>query len=283
MAIKARNALKALTPWSRALAVTAAAAGLSSLFAAGAAAQTAVGRPLSPKPTIVLVHGAFADASSWNGVTKRLQREGYTVIAPPNPLRGTTADAAYIASVLAAVPGPIVLVAHSYGGAVITNAATGNPNVKALVYVAALIPDAGETGADLLRFPGSLIVLPPSPEATVTGRPFPGGLDFYVNAEPFRKIFAADLPAEETALLAAAQRPLAAAAFTDASGPPAWKTIPSRALVATQDNTIGTANTRFQAKRAAPSRTVEIDASHAVLLSHPEAVVDLIHKAVRDT
>ena len=275
------KALNALTPWSRALVITAAAVGLSSLFAAGAAAQTAARQPVRPKPTIVLVHGAWADASSWNRVTKRLLRDGYTVIAPANPLRGTTSDSAYIASVLASVPGPIVLVGHSYGGAVITNAATGNPNVKALVYVAAFIPDAGETAPDLFKFPGSLIVLPPSPEATVTARPFPGGLDFYVNANPFRKIFAADLPAEETELMAAAQRPLALAAFTDASGPPAWKTIPSWALVATKDNTIGTANTRFMAKRAAPSHTVEIDASHAVLLSEPKAVVDLIDRAVR--
>jgi pimeloyl-ACP methyl ester carboxylesterase len=146
--------------------------------------------------------------------------------------------------------------------------------------VAAFIPDAGENGFDLLKFPGSLIVVPPAPDPTVTPRPFPGGVDFYVNTESFRKIFAADLPAEKTALMAANQRPLAAAAFTDVSGQLAWKTIPSWALVATQDNTIGTANTRFMAKRAAPSRTVEIDASHAVLLSHPEAVVDLIHKAV---
>lgn len=263
------------------LAVTAAAVGLSSLFTGGAAAQATAGERMNPKPTIVLVHGAFADASSWNRVTKRLQREGYTVMAPANPLRGTTSDSAYLASVLATVPGPIVLVAHSYGGVVITNAATGNPNVKALVYVAAFIPDEGEVGTDLLKFPGSLLVLAPSPDATVTARPFPGGIDFYVNTEPFRNIFAADLPAEKTALMAAAQRPLALAGFTDASGPPAWKTIPSWALVATQDNTIGTANTRFMAKRAAPSHTVEIDASHAVLLSHPDAVVDLIRQAVR--
>jgi pimeloyl-ACP methyl ester carboxylesterase len=281
MPIKALKALKALTPWSRALVVTAAAVGLTLLLAAGAAAQTAGGRPVKPKPAIVLVHGAWADASSWNRVTKRLQREGYTVMALANPLRGTTSDSAYIASVLATIPGPIVLVGHSYGGAVITNAATGNANVKALVYVAAFIPDVGESAPDLFKFPGSLIVLPPSPEATLTARPFPGGLDFYVKAEPFRKIFAADLPAEETALMAAAQRPLALAAFTDASGPPAWKTIPSWALVATQDNTIGTANTRAMAQRAAPSRTVEVNASHAVLLSQPQAVVDLIDKAVR--
>jgi pimeloyl-ACP methyl ester carboxylesterase len=223
MPIRARPAL---TPWSRALVVTAAAVGLSALFAAGAAAQNAAGRPVRPKPTVVLF-------------------------------------------------------AHSYGGAVITNAATGNPNVKALVYVAAFIPDAGEVGADLFKLPGSRIVLPPSPDATVTARPFPGGLDFYVNAGPFREIFAADLPAAETALLTAAQRPLGAAAFTDASGPPTWKTIPAWALVATQDNTIGTANTRFMANRAAPSHTVEVAASPAVLLSQPQAVVDLIERAVR--
>jgi pimeloyl-ACP methyl ester carboxylesterase len=209
-------------------------------------------------------------------------------MALPNPLRGTTFDSAYIASILATIPGPIVLVAHSYGGAVITNAATGNPNVKALVYVAAFIPDEGEVGADLLKLPGSMIVLPPSPGATLTPRPFPGAafpgdVDLYVNPEPFRTIFAADLPPEKTALMAASQRPLAVAAFTDASGAPAWRTIPAWALVATQDNTIGTANTRFMAQRAAPTRTIEIAASHAVLLSHPDAVVDLIQKAVRGT
>jgi pimeloyl-ACP methyl ester carboxylesterase len=276
-----RKFLNVFASQSRALALTAVAVGLSSLFTAGATAQTATNESTTPKPTIVLVHGAFADSSSWNPVIKRLERQGYPVIALPNPLRGITSDSAYIASELATVPGPIVLVAHSYGGAVITNAATGNPNVKALVYVAALIPDAGETGADLLKFPGSMIVLPDSPDATVTPRPFPGGVDFYVKPEPFRKIFAADLPADETALMAATQRPLALAAFTDVSGPPAWKTIPSWALVATHDNTIGTANTRFMAQRAAPSHTVEIDSSHAVLLSHPDAVLDLIHKAVR--
>ena len=268
---------KAPTLRSLAFVVTAVAVGLGSLLMAGGADAN---QPTKPKPTIVLVHGAWADASSWNPVMQRLQREGYTVMAPANPLRGTLSDAAYIASVLAGVPGPIVLVAHSYGGAVITNAATGNPNVEALVYVAAFIPDAGENGFDLLKFPGSLIVPPPSPDATLTASPFPGGLDFYVKPDPFRNIFAADLPPDKTALMAAGQRPLAAAAFTDVSGPPAWKTILAWALVATRDNTIGTANTRFMAQRAAPSRTVEIDASHAVLLSRPDAVVDLIHKAV---
>jgi pimeloyl-ACP methyl ester carboxylesterase len=274
------NLLDALTSRSHTVVLTVAALGLTALFATAAVA--AASQPTRPKPTIVLVHGAWADASSWDGVTKRLQRQGYHVMAPANPLRGTLSDSAYIASVLASVQEPIVLVAHSYGGAVITNAATGNPNVKALVYVAAFIPDAGEVGADLLKFPGSMIVLPGSgAEPTVTPRPFPGGIDFYVNPEPFRKIFAADLPPDKTALMAAEQRPLALAAFTDASGSPAWKTIPAWALVATHDNTIGTANTRFMARRAAPSHTVEIEASHAVLVSHPDAVVDLIHQALR--
>jgi pimeloyl-ACP methyl ester carboxylesterase len=138
----------AITRRSLVVTIAAAALGLSSLFPAATAAQTAAAQP---KPTIVLVHGAWADASSWNRVTKRLQRQGYSVMALANPLRGMTSDSAYIASILATIPGPIVLVAHSYGGAVITNAATGNPNVKALVYVAALIPDEGETGSDLLK------------------------------------------------------------------------------------------------------------------------------------
>jgi pimeloyl-ACP methyl ester carboxylesterase len=132
------------------------------------------------------------------------------------------------------------------------------------------------TNAPWLR---SLAVVVPA--ALVTPRPFPGGVDFYVKPEQFHTIFAADLPAEQTALMAAGQRPLALAAFTDVSGPAAWKTIPTWALVATQDNPIGTANTRFMAQRAAPSHTVEVDASHAVLLSHPDAVDDLIHKAIR--
>jgi pimeloyl-ACP methyl ester carboxylesterase len=271
--------LNVFTSRSRAFAATAAALAVISLLTTGAFA--AGNQPTTQKPTIVLVHGAWADASSWNRVTKRLQREGYQVMALANPLRGMTSDSAYVASILATIPGPIVLVAHSYGGAVITNAATGKPNVKALVYVAAFIPDKGEVATDLLKFPGSLLVLPPNPGATLTARPFPGGVDFYVNTESFHNIFAADLPAEKTALMAAGQRPLALAAFTEASGEPAWKTIPSWALVATHDNTIGTANTRFMALRAAPSHTVEIDASHAVLLSHPDAVVDLIHQAIR--
>src|SRR5690349_33823 len=147
---------------------------------------------VTPEPTIVLVHGAWADASSWEPVMQRLHRDGHKIMALANPLRGITSDSAYIASILESVAGPIVLVAHSYGGAVITNAAAGNANVKALVYVAAFIPDEGETASDLLKHPGSLIVVPPSPDATVTPRPFPGGVDLYVNAEPFQNIFAGD-------------------------------------------------------------------------------------------
>ena len=142
--------------------------------ARGAVAQD--GRPGTAKPTVVLVHGAWADSSNWSGVIPRLQQDGYTAVAVANPLRSLSGDAAYVRTFLETVTGPIVLAGHSYGGAVITNAATGNPNVKALVYVAALIPDAGETGAELLKFPGSLIVLPPSPEATSTPLSSPSSL-----------------------------------------------------------------------------------------------------------
>ena len=167
---------------------------------------------------------------------------------------------------------------------VITNAATGNPNVKALVYVAAFIPDAGESAAFLgTRLPGSRIVPPGAPGANLIARPSPTGLDLYISPDAFRQIFAADLPVGKTEVMAATQRPLALAAFTEASGPPAWRTIPAWALVATQDNAIGTPNARFMANRAASRHTVEIAASHAVLISHPDAVEDLIVDADRST
>lgn len=270
------------------LATLGAIVGLSVLFTAGASAQPATTqRPNGPRPTVVLVHGAWADSSSWNGVIKRLQNHGYTVIAPANPLRGLASDSAYVASVLATVPGPIVLVGHSYGGAVISNAAAGNANVKALVYIAAFIPDVGETGNSLVtHFPGSHIVPPGFPGANLTPRLYPPldgtHVDLYINADSFRDIFAADLPVSKTAEMAVTQRPLDASAFGVPSAAAAWKTIPSWILVATQDNAIGTANTRFMAKRVVDNGTghsTEIRASHAVLVSHPDAVEDLIRTA----
>ena len=240
-------------------------------------AASAHDRSRPPLPTVVLVHGAFADASSWNPVISKLQHQGYPVIAPANPLRGVTTDSAYLASVLATIDGPIVLVGHSYGGAVITNAATGNPNVKALVYVAAFAPDEGESLATISHdYPNSELA------ASVLPRPYPDGVDLYINPDTFRDVFAADLSRDTAALMAAIQRPLGAAGFTDASGTPAWKTIPSWYLVASNDRAIDPAAERAMAERAS-AHTIEIRSSHVAMLSHPDTVVQLITDAARAT
>jgi len=240
------------------------------------AAGAAHGDPKSagPKPTIVLVHGGWADASSWNAVTQRLQDDGYTVIAPANPLRGVQTDSAYLSSVLATITGPIVLVGHSYGGVLITNAATGNPNVKALVYVAAFAPDLGETVGQLLAMnPGSQAAPP-----NLTFRPYPNGVDVYITPSAFHGVFCADVPARTATVMAANQRPIDAAALGQPSGEPAWKTIPSWYLVASNDHAIPPATERFMAKRAGAT-TVEIASSHVAMISHPAAVTDLILEA----
>jgi pimeloyl-ACP methyl ester carboxylesterase len=230
----------------------------------------------SPKPTIVLVHGAWADASGWTGVTQRLQRQGYTVIAPANPLRGLASDADYLRSVLATIDGPIVLVGHSYGGMVLTNTATGNPEVKALVYIAAFAPDLGDTVGGLNAMnPGSQL----GPDALVF-RPFPGGVDAYIAPGAFRSAFASDLPRRTTDTMATAQRPIAANVLGEPSGDPAWATIPSWYLVATEDNAIPPATQRFMAQRAG-AVTREVPASHVAMISQPEAATDLIRQAAR--
>ncbi|MFF5358480.1 alpha/beta fold hydrolase [Streptomyces scabiei] len=235
------------------------------------------------KPTVVLVHGAFADSSSWNKVVAKLQRAGYPVIAPANPLRDLTGDAAYISSVVSTIPGPVVLVGHSYGGEVISNAAVGHPNVRAMVFVAGFAPEQGESGLDLTgKFPGSLL-----PTSLLTRTfPLPGGgtgTDAYIDARKFRTAFAADLPVRETALMAATQRPASLAALGEPSGPPAWKSLPSWYLVAGADQAIPAAAQRFMATRA-KSHTVEVkSSSHVVMLSHPDATTDLIVAAARST
>ncbi|MDQ7908097.1 alpha/beta hydrolase [Phytohabitans sp. ZYX-F-186] len=253
-----------------ALVLVLAAAGLLATPAASAAS-----RSHGPKPTVVLVHGAFADASGWNDVIKRLHRKGYPVLAPANPLRGVASDSAYIASVLATVSGPIVLVGHSYGGIVITNAATGNPSVKALVYVAAFAPDDGEPLVALqTKFPGSRLG-----EEALDIRPTgPSTFDGYIKTSVFREIFAADLPASTTALMAATQRPGDLATLQQPSGAPAWKAIPSWYLVAKQDRVIPAAAQRFMAQRAG-ARTREVNASHVAMMSRPDAAADLIVSA----
>ncbi|MEV6992668.1 alpha/beta hydrolase [Streptomyces sp. NPDC093228] len=231
-------------------------------------------------PTIVLVHGAFADSSSWNGVVERLQRAGYPVIAAANPLRGLADDAAYVASVLEGVQGPVVLAGHSYGGAVISEAAVGNTQVKALVYIAAFTPDEGESALELSgRFPGSTL------GAALTPVPFPlpgggTGTDLYIEPAKFHDQFAADVPEPVTALMAATQRPVAASALEEKASAAAWKTIPSFSLIATEDYNIPPAAQQFMAERA-HARTVEVKASHAVAVSQPDAVARLIEQAAR--
>ncbi|MFJ9963531.1 alpha/beta fold hydrolase [Streptomyces avermitilis] len=228
------------------------------------------------KPTIVLVHGAFADASSWNGVVERLERRGYTVIAPANPLRGLDSDSTYIASVLDSIKGPIVLAGHSYGGAVISTAAAGNPRVKSLVYVSALMPDVGESGMTLAaRFPSELGTATKSVPYRAGGV---SGTDLYVKPDRLHQVFAADLPESTTRLMAVTQRPVATTAFSEQAKVAAWKHIPSWFLVAKQDKSINPDQERFEAKRAG-SHTVEINSSHVAMIAHPEAVSDLVLQA----
>ncbi|MFE6886911.1 alpha/beta fold hydrolase [Streptomyces sp. NPDC057694] len=234
--------------------------------------------PHTPKPTVVLVHGAFADSSSWNAVVSRLERQGYPVIGVANPLRGLAADSAYVSSVLDTIPGPVVLAGHSYGGAVITDAAVGHSNVKALVYIAAFAPDEGESGLSILdTYPGSLL------PAALAVRPFPGGQDGYVDPASFRQVFAADVPAGQARLMAAGQRPVSLSAFAETSSTPAWKTIPSWFLVAGADHAIPPAAEQAMARRAGSHTQVVRGASHAVLVSHPDATTHLIEAAARAT
>jgi pimeloyl-ACP methyl ester carboxylesterase len=237
--------------------------------------------PAGATPTIVLVHGAFADGSSWNGVIERLQQQGYTVVAPANPLRGVSDDSAYLASVLGQIDGPVLLAGHSYGGAVISNAATSAPNVVGLVFVAAFAPDAGERLGEVTPESKDSVL-----NTALVQRQYPAGPDgqtaveFAINPALFRDAFAADLPAETTALMAATQRPIAAAAFSDASGPPAWRKLPSWAVVATGDKAAGADLVRSMAQRAGAD-IVEVEGSHVIMISQPQAVTDHIVKAVR--
>jgi pimeloyl-ACP methyl ester carboxylesterase len=249
---------------------------LVAVLLVGIAAGPANAAP-APKPTVVLVHGSFADASSWSAVIPALQKRGYPVVAAANPLQGLAGDSTYLKNELAQIKGPIVLVGHSYGGLVISNAATGNPNVKALVYIAAFAPLQGETGNQLIAHaPGSLL----GPQVlNVGGYPTPDGqvvLEATVKPSAFRPIFAADVPASLTKIAAASQRPTALSTLSDPAGPPAWKTIPSWYLVAGADKAIGAANERFMAKRIHATTVEAKGASHIVMLSQPDKVIRLI-------
>jgi pimeloyl-ACP methyl ester carboxylesterase len=230
--------------------------------------------------TVVLVHGAFTDASSWNGVIERLQAAGVQVAAPANPLRGLSADSAYIESFLTQVPGPVLAVGHSYAGAVISNAATAAKNVVGLVFVAAFATDEGELLGDVTATSKDAILS----TALVTLR-YPVGdgaetaAELAVESAKFRDVVAADLPAQQTAVMAATQRPIAELAFSEPCGPPAWKTLPSWAIVATDDKAAGTDLVRSQAERAGATIT-EIEGPHVVMISQPEAVANVIMEAV---
>jgi pimeloyl-ACP methyl ester carboxylesterase len=231
------------------------------------------------QPTVVLVHGAFAESASWNGVIRRLQEEeGYTAIAAANPLRSVASDAESVASILEAVEGPIVLVGHSYGGIVISNAARDHENVKALVYVCGFAPEEGENAFELSgRFPGSTLgeALWPVPLSD-------GSTDLYIRQELFHQQFAADVPAEQSALMAVSQRPGRDVALTEDSGAPAWKSIPSWFVFGELDKNIPAALHRFMAERAGARETVEIEgASHAVSVSRPEEVAEVILRAIK--
>jgi pimeloyl-ACP methyl ester carboxylesterase len=236
------------------------------------------------KPTIVLVHGAWADSGSWDAVTVLLQAAGYTVDAPPNPLRGLSYDASYLADFLSTISGPVVLVEHSYGGMVITNAATGNSNVKALVFDDAYIPAAtdtllGLTGAE----PGSCLAVSPAPfnVAPYPGAPS-GDADLYVKQSVFPDCFANGLPAAKASVLAATQRPLAASALTEPSRTPAWKSIPSWAVIGTADHVIPLAE-QLNMARNAGAHVTEINAPHLSMISDPGAVATVIIRAAQAT
>jgi pimeloyl-ACP methyl ester carboxylesterase len=239
--------------------------------------------PKAAKPTVVLVHGAWADGSGWNKVVGRLQRAGYPVRVPPNPLRGLPTDSATLAGFLATISGPIVLVGHSYGGALITNAATGDPDVKALVYVNAFAPAEGET---VFPLAGADSALAADPTTVFDFVPYPGApagdVDLYLQQQVFLSSFANGVPRHEALRLYATQRPIAFSAGNQPSAVPAWKTIPSWYLLGTQDRIITPTAQRSMAERAGAT-IVTVKAGHLSLISDPGAVAKLITRAANAT
>ncbi|MFC4034963.1 alpha/beta fold hydrolase [Streptomyces polygonati] len=261
------------------------AAGVATLASAAPSHHTSS----APKPTVVLVNGAWSDSASWSGVIKRLQAEGYPVTAPPTALRGLAGDSAYLASYLKTVQGPIVLVGQSYGGSVITDAATGDTSVKALVYISAFAPDTGESAVGLAtKFPGSHISDDPDAQIPTALDAVPytlpggtGGVDLYAKADQYRDLFLSGrLDDKAAAELAATQSPIDSQALGEPSGAPAWKTIPSWYLVSKDDHLIPPAAERFMAARA-HAHTVEANTPHAAQVTDPKIVTDLIEQAAR--
>jgi pimeloyl-ACP methyl ester carboxylesterase len=265
-----------------ALAVAIAALVIPLIQVASAHTTTRAAPSGGPKPAIVLEHGAWANTASWDAVIRRLQAGGYTVYAPPNPLQGLTYDSAYLADFLHSISGPIVLVGHSYGGDVITNAATGDTQVKALVYVDAFAPAQNQTLAQLLAaYPGSC-----AEPSNLTVVPFPGAPagtgDAYITQSAFPSCMANELPAREAQVLAADQAPLATIALTQPSGVPAWKTIPSWAVVGTADHAIPLSLQLAMAENA-HAHITEVNAPHLSMISDPGVVTSVILQAVRAT
>jgi pimeloyl-ACP methyl ester carboxylesterase len=232
------------------------------------------------RPTVVLVHGAFADGSSWNEVIKRLQAEGLQVTAPAIPLRGISIDSAYLGSFLEQIPGPVLAVAHSYGGAVITNSATNANNVDGLVYVAAFAPDEGETlGAIASNSKDSVVTPTLIPLQYPTGEGNETAAEVTIDPGKFHEVFAFDLSVEQSALMAATQRPLSELAFSEPTGVPAWKDLPSWAVVSSGDKVVGTDAVRSMAERAGATIT-EVEGSHMIMMSRPQVVAETILTAL---
>jgi pimeloyl-ACP methyl ester carboxylesterase len=236
-----------------------------------------------PKPTIVLVHGAWADGSSWNAVGSELQSQGFTVLTPPNLLRAVAIDAAYVASFIEQrTTGPVVLVGHSYGGFVISNAGAKGGDVRALVYIDAFAPDEGETTFEILGGSGSALDVP-DPTTVLDLVSYPGApegdLDAYLKPDTVHTAFAQDLPEADRWLIVASQRPLTLAANTTPSGAPAWKSLPSWTVVGTEDRVIPPDTQRHMAQRAGATVT-EVAGSHVSMVSQPQATIDAILAAV---
>ncbi len=250
---------------------------LAAIVASGALLASVAGaQPV--KPTILLVHGAFADASSWNGVIGILEKDGYHVVAVANPLRGVQHDAQYVGDIVKSIASPVVLVGHSYGGSVITEAAA--PNVKALVYVAAFAPEAGESAATLSsKFPGSTLGAALASPVVLSE----GGKDLYIEPAKFHDQFAADVSAQAAEAMAAGQRPVTEAALNEAAVTSAWKTIPSWFIYGDADRNIPAQVLAFMAQRAHSRETQVIKgASHVVMVSNPKAVARIIERAATE-
>ena len=233
---------------------------------------------MTSPPTVALVHGAFADSSGWTGVIRNLQAQGIQTRAISNPLRGISEDAAYVASALRQIPGPVLAVAHSYGGAVITNAATKAPNVRGLVYVAAFAPDEGETLMNIEANSkdsvlNSVLVEREYPTANGTQK------EYTIDPSSFASAFAADVPPADAAVMGASQRAISALCFVEPTGPPAWRTLPTWAAVATGDKAAGSDVVRSMAQRAGAT-TTEIDGSHVIMVSRPDAVSEVVMEAI---